>query len=1127
MIGARCWTALFVIICLLSDAMSMASGGAAARPALPAVAQEVAILTDAIGRVTLQRPGAKGEFPTETLMGLGEKDVLTLADRAEAVVVFNTGFVGALAGPGTFVIAPQAVQRTAPRQETVALRGAAGDAGLPLTSTQRLAALADAAVTRKGRDDLAPAVPYRDVLSDRPTFRWTSTRKDPTFTITLFKDDAKTILHTLQAPGRVLEFPKDWEPLKRGATYYWRVADAEGKAATDKIDFFVIADDDAKAVENTLAAIRQSFGTSVTGLRLTVDHLLAKELYADALPYAQSLAEAAPRSSRPLLTLKAVYKALEMEREAKQIDAQLKALAAGTPPATQPAAAEKGVGSPLCEAPEGPARTGLPTPFFAVGADLERARRLIEDGRYEDARLLIGRIGDDLARDTSPAAQLDRARALKLAGILHYRLGAGAAKEALAFYQRALAVLDGLLAEKGVGSPLCEAPEGPTGKGLPTPFSGDHLRLDAQREAVRIRNDLGELFLRTGESRALEHAPNAYLIAQDYRTALTHFESAVAAATEIDDRPGLSDTRSNLAGFYRSFGDFYQLIQGQNALAEQYYNKALAEHEAALAIERLLRPPRPINLGRNELGIGNTLFRRGRFAEAESAYARAAAAFKDQAEPFYAGLESAYRNLGLTALAQRTGPNDSAAADRAIEHLKLAAVMSAHLRTQITPGLAGRFRASLFSDRVYVYEKLVELLVERGQTEAAFAYAEEAKARAFLDLLGPDPAAADPAPPVPLEQVRTCLDPKTALVEYLVGRDAAFVFVLFNGRLTVDRLKVESGDLVRRVALCRATIARMGFTRTAEGVRLDPVWQDQLADLYGLLVAPIQPRIQGAERLVIVPHHILHYLPFGALVTRPEKDPPSTRFAQPAFLVEAPIDIAYAPSAGALYYARRHNTGSLKRALILANAVYPAGWPALPGAEREAQAVAPLFSAKLLIGQGATEAALKAAASPSTSYEVLYLATHGKLDAANPLRSHLLLTPTANPLEDGELRAEELFALGGRLRANLVVLSACQSGLGEPSPQAGDDLVGLSRAFMAAGSPSVVATLWNVSDRTSAILMVDFFKGLTAGADKARALADAQRTLIANARRDSRRDIHPFYWAPFVLVGDLRASVDR
>jgi CHAT domain-containing protein len=177
--------------------------------------------------------------------------------------------------------------------------------------------------------------------------------------------------------------------------------------------------------------------------------------------------------------------------------------------------------------------------------------------------------------------------------------------------------------------------------------------------------------------------------------------------------------------------------------------------------------------------------------------------------------------------------------------------------------------------------------------------------------------------------------------------------------------------------------------------------------------------------------------------------------------------------------------------------------------------------------------------SQGPRYDLMLLSTHGEMIESNPLRSNLRFTPSER--NDGKLTVNEIFDM--EIKANLVTLSACETALvkGETGdfPQ-GDDLVGLSRAFIHAGAPSVVASLWKVSDDSTVQLMRNFYQNMRS-MSKAEALRKAQMDLmkstvrftvtraggglIQSAQKGSEEVIecsHPFFWAPFILLGDWR-----
>jgi CHAT domain-containing protein len=156
-------------------------------------------------------------------------------------------------------------------------------------------------------------------------------------------------------------------------------------------------------------------------------------------------------------------------------------------------------------------------------------------------------------------------------------------------------------------------------------------------------------------------------------------------------------------------------------------------------------------------------------------------------------------------------------------------------------------------------------------------------------------------------------------------------------------------------------------------------------------------------------------------------------------------------------------------------------------------------------------------AKDMSKYRILHIATHGLLNAERPQFTGVVLSLVGNKTEDGFLRTDEVFNL--KLGSPLVMLSACETGLGKE--KRGEGVMGLTRAFMYAGAPTVGVSLWSVADRSTADLMSDFYKRLltpggTASAPST-AMRDAQLAMIAGKKYSA-----PFYWAPFVLVGDWK-----
>ena len=269
--------------------------------------------------------------------------------------------------------------------------------------------------------------------------------------------------------------------------------------------------------------------------------------------------------------------------------------------------------------------------------------------------------------------------------------------------------------------------------------------------------------------------------------------------------------------------------------------------------------------------------------------------------------------------------------------------------------------------------------------------------------------------------------------------------------------------------------------------------------LYNLLFAPLREHIH-TESLIIAPYDILHYVPFSALHDGEH------------YLVEDYV-IGYIPSASVL--------GFLPTAAANSDTAFVFGNPAnsevsgLSGAEHEAVAIAELFNTTPYLGTDATEARLW---NEVAGARYVHLAAHGEFNATAAQFSRIYLAPggdTSAELSaertDGLLETREVWNLPLEGVA-LVTLSACETQLGDLS--AGDDLVGLSRAFLYAGTPSLVASLWSVEDESTAFLMERFYGYLKDGMGKAEALRQAQLDTMAEYPS-------PYHWAAFTLVGDM------
>jgi CHAT domain-containing protein/tetratricopeptide (TPR) repeat protein len=390
----------------------------------------------------------------------------------------------------------------------------------------------------------------------------------------------------------------------------------------------------------------------------------------------------------------------------------------------------------------------------------------------------------------------------------------------------------------------------------------------------------------------------------------------------------------------------------------------------------------------------------------------------------------------------------------------------------------------------------------------ALARDQEAYAELLLEMRERSPRHAALIAPKTAEwrDVARRLAPDAAFIEYLVGDSASLAFVITRDTVVALDLGLRRHDLARLIEFARGTLV-VPPLRAERGTGGEDLWRGPLRQLHQYLIAPIEEThlLAGKTRLILVPHGELHYLPFAALLEQP--GPGAGRF-----LVER-YDLAVTPS-GAIWLALGDRTARHAPGGVLALAPRT---DLLPASRREVAAVARLGGPEVetLIGDAATEDAFRRMAP---TRRVLHFATYGVLNKQNPLFSFVDLVPGGG--QDGRLEVHEV--LGLHLAADLVVLSACQTGLGSGALAdipAGDDWVGLTRAFLHAGAANVVATLWPVEDWATAALMERFYEGYQSQGDPVPALARAQRALLA-----TRPVAHPFYWAGFVSAGGAGAG---
>jgi CHAT domain-containing protein len=358
------------------------------------------------------------------------------------------------------------------------------------------------------------------------------------------------------------------------------------------------------------------------------------------------------------------------------------------------------------------------------------------------------------------------------------------------------------------------------------------------------------------------------------------------------------------------------------------------------------------------------------------------------------------------------------------------------------------------------------------------------------------------------------LDDDVTVLEYYTAQDRTYAWLITKNSVHLYEIKKNGADLTAKNL--QADVAGLiggnitGKTRrpapvitlagdeapTAENAKQARKAFDKKAqELYHLMVAPLEADIK-TKKLVIVPHDVLHKLPFACLTDGSKA------------LVDK-YDLSIAPASSLLEFIIKKRKPDASRFLAFAN---PATDKiSLPFAEKEVQAVESLFAAKQVFSR--TDATKTRLSSLSSEFNVVHFACHGEFNDMQPLQSGLLLAQDGD--DDGLLRIPDVFGLNLQ-KANLVTLSACETAL--TKVRGGEDWAGMSRGFIYAGTPSILATLWSVDDKSTSILMRSFYENwLKKGMSKPGALRQAQLDLKAMPEYS-----HPFYWAPFVMIGDWR-----
>jgi CHAT domain-containing protein/tetratricopeptide (TPR) repeat protein len=438
------------------------------------------------------------------------------------------------------------------------------------------------------------------------------------------------------------------------------------------------------------------------------------------------------------------------------------------------------------------------------------------------------------------------------------------------------------------------------------------------------------------------------------------------------------------------------------------------------------------------------------------------------------------------------------------------------LRGGVRPDL---WRAAILEDRIAPYLALSRWHRRRHELEEAYLVARMAKSRTFTERLsapvltasrGPRegneewaPLTLVPHSAVPLHDLQERLEPGEVLLDYFFDDEGLEVFVV--GRRTFRVVPLRGAGKSEKELRELLEAFRYPGRPGPSDATIEKIWETVARRAGAVLIEPLLSELEGIENLLIVPTGPLNGIPFAALEVGGRH------------LVEERI-ITLLPAAEMLLSRGDAPRPRSVSTLALAASAGSSRDPALPDAEEEVRRVATCSSGttRVITGAQAQEALFRKEAA---SYSRIHIAAHARIDPLMPVHSSLMLAPGGG--EDGRLEVSEIATL--HLGASLVVLSGCgtarEEGLARGTPP-GDERVGLVRAFLTAGAEEVIASLWELEDRSARRIVPEIYSRLDQ-CSPAQALAYLQRDLLAGRLRDpkGRRLDHPFYWAGLAAYG--------
>jgi len=524
-----------------------------------------------------------------------------------------------------------------------------------------------------------------------------------------------------------------------------------------------------------------------------------------------------------------------------------------------------------------------------------------------------------------------------------------------------------------------------------------------------------------------------------------------------------------------SSGQYAPLVQVSlaNALIQ---SGSASEIERAEQILGALETPRDSALNvQLERTRGGLLLAQNKPQEAREAYLRLNARSGKGSDGGYTSLW-AWDGVARAELAMGDKQSAVKSLSRALDNID---TVRARFRSE-------EFKMGLFSDLQDVFDRGVSLHSELGDAVRAFELSERSRARALLDSVRERAPLDGNIDTVDLPTLQRTLAPDERVVQFHALPDRLIVWLVSPEGIKSKSINVKRSDLDELVETFRNTVVRGRRTAIANADKLGAA-----------LIEPLG--LTEGQRLIMVPHGPLHYLPFQALRVKGR------------YLIEMhPISVA--PSASVATYLARRTLRADAKLAVFGNPLIAEKYN-LPGAETEAKRIAQFFPrSQLYMGAQATKSQFREVMG---GMPIVHVAAHAEADQIDPLYSRILLANQGN--RPDFLEAHEILSMQMRGTA-LVTLSTCESGLGRVA--GGDEVLGFPRVFLSAGVSALIASLWPVSDDATEALMSTLYRELVAGNDLQRAMQTGQIAVLRQPKT-----AHPFFWAPFNLIGDWRLTV--